>query len=121
MLTLPQVDPSELPGWVNEFEARIRRLDRRRDDRGSAKGSGLAVFIEPGEHETAAKFVQVDLVDASSCGLGVRCGVAIRRGTRFTLTVDDPRYPPITGFVVRCTKDGDTWRLGLSAGVRRAA
>ena len=121
MLTLPKVDPSQLPGWVNEFEARIRKLDRRRDDRETAQGSGIAVFVEPGDTETAARFAQVDLVDASSCGVGIRAGAPVRKGSRCTITLDDARGTQISGTVARCTKDGEHWRIGIAAGLRRAA
>lgn len=111
-------DPRELPAWAQKAEARIRKLDRRHDERANIDGEGLAAFVDG---EGGAKVCKVQFVDASALGLGVRCGIAVTPGSRFTLRPERGLTQAHSGVVCRCTKDGDVYRLGLKLALAKAA
>ena len=112
------IDTRDLPAWAQKAEARIRKLDRRHDERNRISGEGLAAFIDG---EGGAKVCKVHFVDASAFGLGVRCGIPVTPGARFTLRPESGLSQAHSGVVSRCTKDGDYYRLGLKLSLAMAA
>lgn len=112
------IDTRELPVWAQKAEARIRKLDRRHDERAGLSGDGLAAFVDG---DGGAKVCKVEFVDASALGLGVRCGIAVSPGSRFTLRPERGLSQAHSGVVARCTKDGEQYRLGLKLYVAAAA
>jgi hypothetical protein len=99
-------------------EARIRKLDRRHDERQTIMGEGIAAFIDG---EGGAKVCKIEFIDASGMGLGVRCGIAVAPGARFTLRPDSGLSRAHSGVVSRCTSDGEGYRLGLRLSLAAAA
>lgn len=112
------IDTESLPKWARKAEERIRKLDRRRAERGSITGEGLAAFIDG---EGGAKVCRLDFIDACGTGIGVKCGIAIAPGARFTLRPDSGLTQLYRGVVARCTRDGEVYRLGLKIAIAQAA
>lgn len=111
-------DEAALPVWARKAEERIRKLDRRHDERQSIVGDGIAAFVDG---EGGAKVCKVEFVDASGMGLGIRCGIAITPGARFTLRPDSGLSQAHAGVVSRCSRDGEGYRLGLKLFLAKAA
>lgn len=111
-------DTRDLPAWAQKAEARIRKLDRRHDERAGISGDGLAAFVDG---EGGAKVCKVEFIDASAFGLGVRCGIPVSPGSRFTLRPEKGLSQSHSGVVARCTRDGELYRLGLKLSLAVAA
>ena len=111
-------DEGTLPAWARSAEDRIRKLDRRYDERQSIAGDGIAAFVDG---EGGAKVCKVEFVDASGMGLGIRCGIAVTPGARFTLRPDSGLSQAHAGIVSRCSPDGEGYRLGLKLFLAKAA
>lgn len=107
-----------LPEFAAKAEERIARLDRRRRERSTLSGEGIAVFSDG---EGYAKIAKVVFRDVSGVGLGVWCGVEIKPGSRFTLKPDSGLKRSHAGVVSRCTRDGDRFILGLVVAQAKAA
>ena len=110
MFELKHEEVSQLPAWARKVEERLKRMDRRREERQALGGTAMAVFADRG---SAAKIAQVELVDSGATGVGVRSYVNVDKGSSFTLTPDNVLLPKVTGTVVRCIRDGEGYRLGL--------
>lgn len=104
------IDTESLPAWARNAEERIRKNDRRRGERATIAGEGIAAFVDG---EGGAKVCRIDFIDASGGGIGIRCGIAITPGSRFTIRPDSGLTQAVGGTVARCIQDGECFRLGL--------
>lgn len=110
MFELKHDEITQLPAWARKVEERLKRMDRRREERQALGGTAMAVFADRG---SAAKIALVELVDSGSTGVGVRSFVPVDKGSTFTLSPDNALLPRVVGTVVRCVRDGEAYRLGL--------
>lgn len=111
MLNVAPDDIASLPEFARQAEERIRRADRRAEERSTISGKAMAVFHE--FKGSAAKLSLVDLVDGSGGGLGVRSHMPVEPGATAVLTPDNSLIPPQRALVVRCERDGSAYRIGL--------
>lgn len=94
------------------------RFERRGVPRFASEGGAMASFVMAGG---TSRLVRVELRDASSRGVGVRCGEAVEVGAVFSLFPEDAFASVSRGRVVRCVREGEGYRLGLARLIRHAA
>lgn len=104
--------------WEERAAPGARGYERRASPRRGTAGEHLAAFVRAGG---AARVSRVELVDISGEGLGVWSASAVEVGSRLLLYRANGRAPVDCGVVVRCDRDGDGWRVGVSGGGRAAA
>lgn len=63
----------------------------------------------------------LQVTDSSLTGLGALCGVELTPGMSLSLCAADIPAPTRTGVVVRCRREENGWRIGLSFTRRCAA
>ena len=94
-------------------------FERRGDNRASAGGAMQGVVASGIDMPV---LIRLDLVDASSTGLGARSTAAIPVGSRVSLRVDPVHGVWKTATVVRCVPDAEGHhRVGLAYAQKRAA
>lgn len=92
-------------------------FERRREAREGADGTLAASYAGLGR----VGITQLELIDRSESGLGVRTRVEMEPGMIVTICPKGSRIPWVSGRAVRCERDGDSWRVGLAFESRIAA
>lgn len=100
------------------IEPRPAQLERRSSARTRIRGGFMAAISDP---EGDLFLTTAELVDASDGGLGLLCPVEIEPGSRVSLYSPRDRRPADGGTVVRCSTDGESFRIGLKRETRLAA
>lgn len=94
------------------------RLDRRETPREPIGGTVMAAF---GDEREGVRLSQVELVDRSHRGMGLRANVAISPGTRVALYPQWSSVSSLAGTVVRCEACGERFSIGIRHDLRQAA
>ncbi len=94
------------------------KFDRRQGPRHPASYSMPASYTD-GRGRFGV--TSVDVVDASSGGLGLLAACAIEPGMTLSLHAPGCRFPAVTATVVQCVASEDGYRLGLATHPKRAA
>lgn len=103
---------------INErFDDAPLSFDRRMADRAPAAGDYVGVVIDGDD----AQLTNVELVDKSVGGVGFLSPVAMRPGAICHLHPHGVIALAEVGRVARCTRKGDTYRIGLVSLSRKAA
>lgn len=108
---LPKVD------WLAD-ERGTNVIERRTNPRAKVSGQAMAVFSNP---SSVGSLTYVNLLDASTAGLGVLSPIPVEIGTSFSIVPETGNFPRAVGTVVRCEKFDDGFRLGLATAARRVA
>src|SRR5262245_54723593 len=99
------------------FTAAEQHSDRRKLPRRQVTGGAMAVITSgPGPGQIA----RIELVDASWSGLGVHSPIAVDPGACISIVPEHTMMARHTGIVVRCSTDGDGYRLGVRCRVAKA-
>jgi hypothetical protein len=93
------------------------KIDRRTSERVRRTGAAMAAFFD---EDGALSLTRVELVDVSEGGMGLVCPVDVEPGVRFSLYWGTS-HPHSTGVVVRCSPEGEDFRVGLRCDGRLAA
>jgi hypothetical protein len=94
-------------------------FERRAHDRATAGGSMQGVLASCTDMPI---LIRLQLLDASSTGLGALCNSPVQVGSRISLRVDPVHGVWQTATVVRCAPDASgNHRLGLAYAHKRAA
>lgn len=93
------------------------KIDRRSEAREPAEHTVLASYHADGRFGITT----LRLVDRSNGGVGATCDIAIEPGMRVTLAGEKATSAWIPGTVVRCTREGDEFRIGVRLSTRPAA
>lgn len=100
-----------------EVERSSLRLERRAEARQPAKGLLAASYSGNGR----VGITQIEIVDRSVSGLGVRSRVQIEPGMAIAICPEGASIPWLSGRAVRCVPEKDGWRVGIAFNPRRAA
>ena len=104
--------------WSAEDCDRTLPFERRAGERVDLSGGAMAAFYD---EDGAFGLTRVELVDTSGAGIGMRCPVQVAPGVRFSLYSGSIPLPHQTGIVVRCSREGEEFRIGLRCDRRKAA
>jgi len=99
-------------------EPKAPRPERRVETRRRTGGQAIVTIREEGAMPI---LTPVELLDASTHGLGIRSEKPALPGARVRLYFHGEVMPGRTGVVARCDRDGDAWRLGVRCDMRMAA
>lgn len=105
-------------GWDPQDCDRTLPFERRSGERVGLNGGAMAAFYD---EDGAIGLTRVELVDTSGAGIGMRCPVRIEPGVRFSLYSGSIPLAHQSGTVVRCSREGEEFRIGLRCDRRKAA